>query len=65
MSEDDVTHLARFAGLAIPAERLPRVTAELNATLAIIADLEDIAPSDLAPAIDTFDPAWPPKAGKA
>lgn len=61
VSEDEVTALARAAGLTLPPERLAPLTAEYNRTLAIIADLAAVPPplDDLVAALAPFDPAWP------
>ncbi len=59
-----MVRLARFASLAISEARLARVARELDTTLAVIDDLGDIPSGDLAPATDTFNPAWPEDAGR-
>ena len=59
LTEDEVAVLARFAGLALPPERLAPLTAELNGTLAIVGDMATVSLGDLATALAPFDPAWP------
>jgi hypothetical protein len=63
VTEDDVAALARVAGPSLPPERLAPLTAELNGTLAIVADLADVPTGDLAEALAPFDPAWPARVG--
>lgn len=59
VTEDEVAALARVARLAVPLERLAPLTAELNGTLDIIADVSAVSTGDLGSALAPFDPTWP------
>jgi hypothetical protein len=63
VTEDDVAALARVAGSSLSPERLAPLTAELNGTLAIVADLAAVPPGDLASALAPFDPVWSERVG--
>jgi len=56
ISAEDAAALARFAALTMPADRLPRLAAELTIAQGLIRDLETVEVDDLAPA-GAFNPA--------
>lgn len=59
ISEDEAATLARWAGLTVPPERLPRLALDLMAARAAVADLSLAAIDPDAPVAAPFDPAWP------
>jgi hypothetical protein len=60
---EDAAALARYAGLNIPTERLPRLAAELTAAQALVAELASVPTESLPAVVDAFDPSWPQSAG--
>lgn len=58
ISEADAAALARWAGLTVPPERMPRLAIDLAAARAAVADLAEVEVDPTAPADAPFDPSW-------
>lgn len=59
ISEADAAALARWAGLTVPPEQLPRLAVDLAAARAAVADLALAGIDSTIPVNAPFDPAWP------
>jgi Asp-tRNA(Asn)/Glu-tRNA(Gln) amidotransferase C subunit len=57
IDEAAIPHLARAAGITIPAERVAGAAERLNNMLEFLAELEAVDAGTIAPAAE-FDPAW-------
>jgi Asp-tRNA(Asn)/Glu-tRNA(Gln) amidotransferase C subunit len=57
VSEQELSLLARIAGLSIAEHRLPAMARDLTATLEMADDLDAVL-ENTSPVIRPFDPSW-------
>ena len=60
----DAAALARFAGIPMPEERLPRFAADLTTAQELIRDLDTVPVGASAPTGTGFDPVWTARTGE-
>jgi hypothetical protein len=65
LTAGDVATLARLAGLALKDERLPRLTAELEAARRASQELAEPAARSAVPGGEPFDAGWEHARGRA
>lgn len=63
VNEQELSLLARVAGLAIAQHRLPAMARDLTATLRMANDLDAVLDDREVPVIRPFDPSWPDEGG--